>query len=536
MKRAGHIHWINVPFERSDAGGSSEERSSSRVPPAGPSWKDLEQQRRGSDERKRYQQDIDFIRSELDRIRALTASLITANEERPLVPLQFFNFDTGEVDRLQALANATYLRERGRLESELAAQHQQIEYVKRLVWAPYAVKPIKIHGIESQLSVDNYPLTELEVRLADGQFLAGILASDDLSAHVCRMQSQQRPNHALDDDDDRTAVVWPAIVEAKKHEKFSAIVTKVCDRQLSTSISWKQNFLKYVSVDDRLVDITDQHQINLHDVNVHVSIRGPECCFECCSFIQTVFIVCVCPQHSIVKLKMAFNEMFGKMSRIKAAEMDLLRQRDDRLQRIHDDINTLERLAGKCVTQFEPLSRIETMDSEDPAFLFEMDGTAVNGTQSATDASKSLQMNREQSFYDRALDEMMNGVLEVCWEDELKKDIPMPECLRQQQPPLAGTESQLTANQREQIRVYVEMVEKLRVERVAYIDKLADERANLLQAREHQIRQVNRCIENISKSRIQAQFAIGLEQMKICMCTMHRTKWLEFVDRERSLE
>lgn len=226
--------------------------------------------------------------------------------------------------------------------------------------------------------------------------------------------------------------------------------------------------------------------------------------------------------------------MFGKMSRIKAVEMNTVRQRNERLQRIHDDINTLERLTGKSITHFDPISKLVVIDSEDPAFLFETDGMAANSKHNTAEASKSSQMNREQSFYDRALDDMMNGVLEVSWEEELKKDIPMPECLQQLQPPDMAT--QLTPNQRERIAIYVEMIEKLRIDRIAYIDKLRDEQANLVQQREHQIRQVNRCIENISKSRVHVEYAIGLEQMKICICSMNRAKWLEFCIRERLLE
>lgn len=32
-------------------------------------------------------------------------------------------------------------------------------------------------------------------------------------------------------------------------------------------------------------------------------------------------------------------------------------------------------------------------------------------------------------FRERALMTMMNGVLEVRWEDELKKDVPVPKCM-----------------------------------------------------------------------------------------------------------
>lgn len=268
VSRSGQINWINVPFEYSDTSSDAPEERSIRINPVGPSWKDLEQQQRESDDRKRYEQNIEFIRSELDRIKASTVSLINANEERATVPLQFFNFDTNEMDRLQVIAAETYYNERKRLESELAARYQQIEYVQRFVWAPYLVKPIKIYGIDNKLFVENYPLTELEVKLANEQFLTEILASSELSAHVCHIRNQQRPNEFIDGSGD---IAWPVVEESKKYGKISAIVAKVCDQQLSTSMSWNQNFLKYVTADDKVIDITDQHQINVSNVKVHVS-------------------------------------------------------------------------------------------------------------------------------------------------------------------------------------------------------------------------------------------------------------------------
>jgi hypothetical protein len=33
------------------------------------------------------------------------------------------------------------------------------------------------------------------------------------------------------------------------------------------------------------------------------------------------------------------------------------------------------------------------------------------------------------NFYEEALIAMMAGVLDVCWEDEIKKDIPKPKCM-----------------------------------------------------------------------------------------------------------
>ena len=34
-----------------------------------------------------------------------------------------------------------------------------------------------------------------------------------------------------------------------------------------------------------------------------------------------------------------------------------------------------------------------------------------------------------EDFKDQALEKMMHGVLEIRWEDEIKKDIPLPKCM-----------------------------------------------------------------------------------------------------------
>lgn len=267
MNTTGNILWINAPFECTHpvecSNGPIIHTHSMES-----AWREMEQHRQECDERKRFEPDIQFIRSELVRLKESTASLITANAQNPLVPLQFFNVDTIELARLQAVAKDNCTRERERLESELAEQYQQIENAKRLLWMPYVVKPIRIHGIENAIAVENYPLTELERKLANQQFLTSILASNELTAHVCRIQNQHRLDYSNNDDED---IVWPVIEETKKCEKFSAIVTKVCDQQLSTSIMWNQNFLKYVTVDNKVIDVTDEHQVNAHNVKVYVS-------------------------------------------------------------------------------------------------------------------------------------------------------------------------------------------------------------------------------------------------------------------------
>lgn len=255
--------WIDAPFENAKAMKPTKSPSI-RVMPTKNAWKEIEQQRRECDQRKRLEPTIQFIRSELERITLATAALITSNEDNPLVSIQFFNFDANEKSSLHEMANKDYFNEKTRLEYQLAQQHQQIECIKRFMWEPYVVKPVKIHGIQHSIAVENYPLTELEKKIGNEQFLNDILSSEDLSAHFCRLRNQQR---CLDGYND---IEWPVFEETRKCEKFSAIVTKVCDQHLNTSTTWNQNYLKFISADNRIVDIGDEHACNEHIIKIHV--------------------------------------------------------------------------------------------------------------------------------------------------------------------------------------------------------------------------------------------------------------------------
>lgn len=48
----------------------------------------------------------------------------------------------------------------------------------------------------------------------------------------------------------------------------------------------------------------------------------------------------------------------------------------------------------------------------------------------ATEAERIRLLLLADDFRERALMKMMNGVLELRWEDEIKKDIPIPKCMQ----------------------------------------------------------------------------------------------------------
>lgn len=209
--------------------------------------------------------------------------------------------------------------------------------------------------------------------------------------------------------------------------------------------------------------------------------------------------------------------MYVKMSKIKENEMELMAQRNNRLSQIHRDINVMQRLNGDDITQFDPIVKCDYFKDESThSTMLAISSYNIDSQFDDSlddDSNRSLKLYRNQSFYKRALDDMMDGLLQVCWEDELKKDPPKPLCMIECIPA-----SDLSEAEKFQIDKYHEKMRKLRADRRDYIGKLFDEKVALETSIELMVRKLNRCVENIIKTKVKAQFAISSEQLKILIC------------------
>lgn len=225
--------------------------------------------------------------------------------------------------------------------------------------------------------------------------------------------------------------------------------------------------------------------------------------------------------------------MYMKMSKIKENEMDLMAQRNDRLNQIHRDVNQMQQLNEHQITTFEALPNFEDFKDENLSKMLTIMSCTIDSQlseDSNRNTSKSQQFIRNQSFYKRALDDMMDGVLKVCWEDELKKDPPKPLCLQQK-----NFNSEFSDIERTQIDKYYEKLAKQRLDREKYIEQLLEEKKTLEYSVDNQIKKLNQCIESIIKTKVKAQFAISSERLKILMCVRDYLKLKRLSEMERKL-
>ncbi|CAG9769685.1 unnamed protein product [Ceutorhynchus assimilis] len=144
-------------------------------------------------------------------------------------------------------------------------------------------------------------------------------------------------------------------------------------------------------------------------------------------------------EMEVIKLKEKYNKSFCSMRAFKESVMYNICKINSRLRQIVSEFNYFsdEKIQMDIVDpQWAMIENVETSilkvaDEEIPVrpFIPPSEQAILDAKNSEEEKNKILHL--AEDFRDTALTNMMNGVLEVKWEDELKKNVPKPECMLQ---------------------------------------------------------------------------------------------------------
>ncbi|XP_055325488.1 cilia- and flagella-associated protein 43 [Sitodiplosis mosellana] len=495
--------WINAPFHSESNKLEVINIDETLVTPID-SWKSIELARQTREECAAYETELENIKQDLDRIKRTIVHYMDINERQPndeQFPIQLFNLNATEADIKSGALKEQIEAEREALEMEFSDEKARIENIKQIMWDCFDTKPQKLQGIFSDIFIQNFPLTDLDEKLGDETLLNKILEDQELFHQVCELKPWIHPNIHED-------IKWPIETQTTKTtDRFSLLAARIIDQQLTSKVNLDYNFFSTFPTEQENVDIHDEPVVNAYNVKIY---------------------------HNIVRLKKLFNDMYVKMSKIKENEMELMAQRNERLSQIHRDINLMQRLNGDEITQFDPIVKCDYFKDESThSTMMAISSYNIESQFDDSmddDSNRSQKMYRNESFYKRALDEMMDGVLQVCWEDELKKDPPKPVCVLEHIP-----ECDLSEADKMQIDKYHEKMAKLRTDRQEYIGKLFDEKTALETSIDLMVTKLNRCVENIIKTKVKAQFAISSEQLKILTCVRDHLHFKGLGEKEKTV-
>ncbi|GBP70034.1 Cilia- and flagella-associated protein 43 [Eumeta japonica] len=142
-------------------------------------------------------------------------------------------------------------------------------------------------------------------------------------------------------------------------------------------------------------------------------------------------------QQHIVKLivqnmRMWFNKQFDDLMNLKKREVGLVEERNSRLRFIISELNELSDLRGSFHHLTIIIKDPEWRQEEQPHRLIKVDPEECS-IEPYISPSQVLppppELRPKDDFRERALFNMMDGVLEKLWHEEIKKPVPKPQCM-----------------------------------------------------------------------------------------------------------
>uniref|UniRef100_A0A182XWT8 Cilia- and flagella-associated protein 43 n=1 Tax=Anopheles stephensi TaxID=30069 RepID=A0A182XWT8_ANOST len=249
---------------------------------------------------------------------------------------------------------------------------------------------------------------------------------------------------------------------------------------------------------------------------------------EVVTFEQLYFEL-ICGDVEIEKLRTLFNEKFEQIKTLKHEEMELVLKRNRRARYVQQELVFLANLmADRSTFEVTHIEDPEYEADERPDTIIHTDDKEIPvapyispSVERLMDLERQERERRQRElladdFKDRALITMMDGVLEHRWEDEIKKSLPLPQCLEIGKEPQHYNETDIR-----EVKEYEEQSKLLYQERLRYRKMLQDELQELTVSLDEQIKRFNTSVAKLTMQKIIIESAIRQEEMRILRATLY---------------
>ncbi|KAK2579342.1 hypothetical protein KPH14_008293 [Odynerus spinipes] len=413
-----------------------------------------------------YLENIDSIQSKKEKDEALTIrqtilldveklrnkikDLLDSNEKETMqarLPISCYDLDVDY--RNYKIEKARLEREEleRRYKEEIDARNKVYRYLRNTFWDPERVHSCSLRSIFGETIIKNYPLSIVNVEIDNFH------TSEGYTIDILDIISSLEKYQSSDNENDKK------LLHSSKHEASTSNIKHDCK-----------------SV-DRFYESTDaDEKLRLSGTTAHKWIRN-----EALNLIhqlkrtRDVFLKKF-NKNSITRgreylLMNYFNDRFDEMRSLKEQEIETAKKRAERLKLCAFDINAM---FGDKRT-FESVAIPVWHHSEIPDYVITVEDNEVSAIlyvhpkdESSHEEENSIDRqtksdSEDYDFYGKALEKMMDGVLDRRWEDEIKRDIPKPACLLTNKP-----RSKFTPEDIKAVESYESKMAHLRSERQKY--------------------------------------------------------------------
>ncbi|CAK1544292.1 unnamed protein product [Leptosia nina] len=383
---------------------------------------DLQEDKKVKEESMDYKKQREEVVRSFESVQSRVVALLEENiAERPLHQLSLSEFNLHLEYKKERNKQAEKERHQIKLETEarIVAQDKVTAWIKATCWDTMLTPRVKLFAIFSHYQVENY---------------AVLPTQRDNWPELQQIEALRSVEMENDHDLFRP---WEEPVEKISVEELS--IHPGPESILSMKSAHK-------SIDSQMLpDLVESEEslegqpYVLSGSNAHRFVDIPPFMIPqtvAFSFLQMNWL-----QH-IVKLnvqnmRLWFNKQFDDMMNQKRREVGLVEERNARLRFIIDELNKLSDLRGSFHHLNMQIIDPEWKQEELPHKLIKVDPEEcsiepyISPSQIVIPPPDS---GPKDDFRERALIEMMDGVLEKLWHEEIKKPIPMPQCMLDKDP------------------------------------------------------------------------------------------------------
>lgn len=229
-----------------------------------------------------------------------------------------------------------------------------------------------------------------------------------------------------------------------------------------------------------------------------------------------------------------FNKRFDELMGMKEREMLVMRERNERLRYILSELAwlgcsmkevTIADPKWRQTERIEKLIRVETEEVSVPPYISPEQQRMLD--EQAAEAERIRLALLADDFRERALFDMMHGVLEIRWEDTIKIDVPKPKCMLEKKPE-DFTEEEIRA-----AFDYEKKVTFLISERQRYRNMLEAEYSKLSEVTRESVRKFNQRLRDLLLFRLKIESIRCQEVLRLQRMDKYLYERIKFEQTEK---
>ncbi|XP_077604592.1 cilia- and flagella-associated protein 43 [Crocuta crocuta] len=413
-------------------------------------------------------------------IKAVAKTVLTMMEENEAVDhiakldQKEFGLDLEELERLRHENEEEVAKIRKDVEMHNLVKAYLAELIKEECWNAMTVKGRALKCFHMPYVVENFPMKERTDK--ELKELKRVLQQRKIETECLKLWKQ-------------IAEVQSAITLVKKHREEEDEEEEEDDAALKTS-----NLPNYL-----LGSLSTEFGVDASLLSSQFELHSRE------EKINQIILL----KDVIYKVKTVFNNEFDAAYKQKEFEVARVKERNVRIQEIISDLDLEE-------VVWQP----EFDDCEKPERILVVEDKEITVHKFVSPwkkAKKELTMNREMEQQlltqgsdtrQRALMDMMGGVLEVKKEDILRMEIPQPAFM-------AKPDAMWSEEERKQFKEYEKKVKELNEERDKYRKSLEAEMKKLQNSIQESTQNFDEHLKRLFQRRVKAEIVVNQEELKI---------------------